>query len=211
MFGKPCTTQSRDWCSSVDADGYGYFLQKQYLNMGSIRNQGWEFQGTTNIGPLTGRGSYSWTKSRVIGVSPKFLGIAQPINYLQYQKGASFQYLPEHTWALGVTYAHARSTLGLSVSGVGQLRAEQDDFFTKFLNGRIRLIPNKARIRGPANGYLILSGAYATADMSASHKISSRTEAVLHIENLTDRYRNEFSGMASVMGRQTRIGLRMRY
>src|SRR5262249_52882271 len=76
--------------SSRDANGYGYWRQYESLNMGSIRNQGWELQASANLGPLTTRGTYSWTKSRTIGVNPKYRAFFA--NQPQYTPGATFQY-----------------------------------------------------------------------------------------------------------------------
>jgi outer membrane receptor protein involved in Fe transport len=56
----------------LDTAGYGYQYQAKYLHIGSIRNQGWELQGTLNLGPFATRGTYSWTKSRVIGITPMY-------------------------------------------------------------------------------------------------------------------------------------------
>jgi outer membrane receptor protein involved in Fe transport len=57
---------------TFDADGRCFRYQSQYLNIGAIRNQGWELQGSVNTGPLTTRGTYSWSKSRIIGIIPKY-------------------------------------------------------------------------------------------------------------------------------------------
>lgn len=59
-------------CGTPKDNGYCYTKQWQNLNVGSIRNQGWELQGSINTGPFTTRGTYSWTKSRVIGITPKY-------------------------------------------------------------------------------------------------------------------------------------------
>jgi outer membrane receptor protein involved in Fe transport len=196
-------------CSSQDADGYGYATQSEYLNIGSIRNQGWELQGSLNIGPFTTRGTYSWTKSRTIGITPKYRYLFPAQNYPQYQPGAMFQYLPEHTWATGVTYANAATRVGITMTGTGQLMSQRSDFSLRNLTGNLRLQSNRFRVSG-SSGYVNLNPRYALTDLNASHRISSRVESILQVHNLMNRYANDFSRQYAAMGRQSSVGMRIR-
>jgi len=195
--------------SSRDANGYGYFPQIQNLNVGSIRNQGWELQGSVTVGALTTKGTYSWTKSRTIGVDPKYRALFDAITYPQYQPGATFAYLPEHTWHLGTTYSTANATFGVNVTGLGRTTNQLDEFFQRNLAPSIRLKSNVLNL-GYGRGYMASNAGYALVDLTASRRISSRAEGVLQVQNLTDRYTNDYDGRLASIGRQTKIGLRIR-
>jgi outer membrane receptor for monomeric catechols len=58
--------------------------------------------------------------------------------------------------------------------------------------------------------YLGYTPSYAMADLNASHRLATRVESVLQVQNLTDRYTNDFWGTFATMGRQTRLGFRIR-
>lgn len=198
----PATSQG-----ALDAQGYGYVYQFQFLNVGSIRNQGWELQGSVNTGPFTTRGTYSWTKSRTIGINSRYRAYfaSSPI----YQPGATFDFLPEHTWALGTSYVAANTTVSLSVTGAGQLRSTRNAFFLKNLNFGIRLPQN--RLNMDQSRYINVNSGYALADLNLSHRLSYRLEGVAQIQNVTDSYTNDYDGDFATIGRQTKVGLRMRF
>lgn len=200
---------SSSGCTSVAnlrPDGYCYFRQSQNLNVGSIRNQGWELQGSVNTGPFTTKGTYSWTKSRVIGVTPKY---RSQLTGTAYQAGRSPDYLPEHTWAMQVMYVQGGSAIVLNLNGIGQLYSGTDDaylyslFETRDLNFRWRMgIPDLV--------YRPIGAGYVMADMNASHRFSPATEIVLQVLNLGNYYRNDYAQFFSTIGRQMKAGLRLR-
>jgi outer membrane receptor protein involved in Fe transport len=194
--------------TSVGADGYGYWQQFQYFNLGSIRNQGWELQGSANLGSLRTRGTYSWTKSRVIGVNPEYR--ARFANQPQYQPGATFRYLPEHTWALGVTYARAGSFVALDFTGTGQVKNQPNEFTLRNLVGNVRLTQNRLNLNNNGNAYSNFNAGYALADLTASHRFAARVEALLQVQNLSDRYIKDESAGNAVMGRQIKAGFRIK-
>lgn len=196
-------------CSSSfrDDEGHCYRYQTQYLNVGSIRNQGWELQSSVNIGPLTTRGTYSWTKSRVLGVTPKYKALLAATNP-EFEAGGLFNYLPEHTWALGMVYAHSQGSLALSVNGIG-IRYVNDNGLSQSISGLNRLSSNRPRF--DISNYRALGTGYSTADLNATQRLSPRIDATLQITNLTDYYQNDFSVQNVSIGRQTRAGVRVRW
>jgi outer membrane receptor protein involved in Fe transport len=199
------------FAASFDSDGYGYYRQRQNLNIGSIRNQGWELQGSVNTGPFTTRGAYSWTKSRVIGMTPKYRSSFPARDYPGYQPGAAFASLPEHTWALGVTYARRQTTVALNVMGTGLialLYPSSGDFYLRNLSGSIRLRQNRLNIN--PGQYFSANRGYALADLMMAHRVSSSVEGTLHVQNLTNRYTNDTDAAYATLGRQGRLGLRIR-
>jgi len=191
---------------STDADGYGFMYQFQYLNIGSVRNQGWETQGNLNLGPLTMRGTYSWTKSRIIGVDARY----RQLVFNRYEIGAPFRLLPEHTWAVGATYARAQTTVSFNVNGTGMVPNYYNSFYAQYLRGNMRLSQNLLHMNGD-NDYKNFNKGYALADLTASHRIASRVESVLQVQNLANHYTNDFAGDFATIGRQTKLGLRVRF
>jgi len=198
-------------CGTYGPQYCGYFYARQYknLNIGSIRNQGWELQGTTDLGPLTAKGTYSWTKSRTIGVNPLYQSQFSVRDYPQYQHGAAFKDLPEHTWAIGLTYATHRTSATLNVNGIGRFRngSGANNFYMQHLASSIRLEPDKYNMAGDFWAY---NAAYATADLNLSQRVSNAVETVLQVQNLMDHYGTDNGAWYASMGRQVKGGLRIR-
>jgi len=175
----------------------------EYLNLGSVRNQGWELNGTAHLGPLTTTGTYSWTKSRIIGITPKYARQFQG----QYVVGAPFQYLPEHTYALGLQYVTVHSTIGLNVHGQGLLYNYSDDIRDAITLARLRISAPRMSDPRPTT----IGPGYALADLNASRRLSGRVEGTLQVQNVTDSYHNDFGTNTASIGRQSMLGLRVRW
>jgi hypothetical protein len=195
--------------TSTSSCGYQYVTQAQYLNIGNIRNQGWEIQGTSNIGPFNTRGTYSWSKSRVIGVDQRFRTRFDATIYPQYQPGSSLNYLPEHTWGATIGYARAATTVALTLNGTGLTTSFDSELKTKIFYSRIdaakprMAVPNSLQQKMTRPGYTI-------ADFNASQQLSSTVASFLQVLNIADYYRDDYSNNNASMGRQTRIGVRVR-
>lgn len=175
----------------------------QNMNIGSIRNQGWELQSSVNTGPFTTRGTYSWNKSRILGITPKYRPL---LRGSQYQPGFPFSYAPEHTLALGMTYSNATSVLSLNVNGVGMIYASRGYLYMTVEN--IRLNESKPRMNRPVQRESASS--YYMADLNFSHRFSAKAEGLLQISNLGNFYQNDVDPGNSVIGRQTKAGLRLK-
>jgi outer membrane receptor protein involved in Fe transport len=65
-------------------------------------------------------------------------------------------------------------------------------------------------VKPATSAYVNFNDGYALADLNASHRFSPRIEAVLQVQNLADRYVNDYSASYATMGRQTKLGLRIR-
>lgn len=181
-----------------------YYLQSQNVNLGSIRNIGWEGQGTLNFGPFTAKGTYSFTKSRIIGITPKYRN-----QFPQYVPGATFAYAPEHTWATNLSYSNKATTISLNVNGIGLLYRTSDDM-SRMVNANTRFSNYKPRLTLPSI-YRSLGTGYATANLNASHRFSRTVEGNLRVYNLTDYYRNDRDAVYASPGRETRVGLRLNW
>jgi hypothetical protein len=140
-------------------------------------------------------------------VNPKYR--AQFARSPQYHPGAAFQYLPEHTWALGLTYAKASSSVGLNLTGTGRVTNINDDFYSRSLSSNIRLMQNRLNVSN-VDRYINFNAPYALADLTASHRFHTRVEGVLQVQNLADRYTNDYNAALATLGRQVRVGARIR-
>jgi outer membrane receptor for ferrienterochelin and colicin len=204
------TTDPYGYCAPYgEYCGYDYWPQSQNINLGNIRNQGWELQGTTTNGPFTTRGTYSWTKSRVLGLDPQYALKFPAASYPSYQPGATFQHVAEHTWALGVTYARAGTTVALTANGTGEMVGYGNQLSLLHTSSAMRLMNDRWRVAPSV--YETAKPAYMLADLMASHRITAGVEGLLQISNLADRYESDAGSSYAVIGRQTKVGLRMRF
>lgn len=193
--------------SSMDVNGYGYFRQVQFMNVGSIRNQGWELSGSVNTGPFTTRGTYSWTKSRVVGITQAYRSRIASVITSQFQPGRSFDLLPEHTWALNFGYANRQTTMGLNLNGVGPLFRVADEFSRDV--SFLRLAVNKPRASLPI-GYRSTGSRHVLADLNTAYHFSEKIEGLFQVQNLTDHYQNDAASYYAAIGRQAKAGVRIR-
>lgn len=198
-------------CGTPRDDGYCYATQAQNLNIGSIRNQGWELQGGVSVGPLSAHGTYSWTKSRMIGLSRGFQKkTVSGINAAKFAPGASFGYLPEHTWATSLTYSRSLTSIMFNVNGTGFLFRGNEDELSNSVSTGIRLLNTRPRTGVPTN-YRPVAPGYVMMNLNASQRFSHRVEGTLQINNLTNFYQNDYSPRYAVIGRQSNLGVRVRW
>src|SRR5690606_13036428 len=111
-----------------------WLRQRQYQNVGSIRQHGWEFTGSLNVFRIGLRGTYSWNDSRVVAVNPTGSGAGS------FYPGMSLQQVPTHIGHLSANYAHGPTTITLSSNYIGQSLQEGTD-------GLVSLGYDYARIR----------------------------------------------------------------
>lgn len=201
--GGYCTDNPTD-CGS---DSYRYFEQPQFANVANIRNQSWEFQGTFDVGPWTATGTYSWVKSRSLGMTPKFLAQFPASQFPQYQPGATPTFLAEHTWASGLSYARGSRTIRLNVTGNGQIYSQSSEAYLQYITAR--LLADRA-LASNTSRFVSLNGGYIIADLNVTQRFSSHLEGLLQIHNLANTYRNDFLATLASPGRQTQVGLRIR-
>lgn len=191
-------------------DGYCYSIQSRNENAGNIRNQGWELQGSINIGPLTTRSTYSWTKSRVIGVNPEYRARATSA---PFQPGYTFNKLPEHTWSTNISYSQAATTVGVNLMGTGFIMCSLsgcDDFALGIGSFSLLRLGAYSPRSGFPTGYRSSHLGYTMADLIVTQKLSSKVDALVQIQNLTNTYKNDVSVLYASIGRQSRLGMRIR-
>lgn len=185
--------------------GYGaYQLEPQYLNVGTIRNQGWEFTGQVNAGALTFHSTYSFMKSRFGGLNSQWARRYPASSYPQLQKGARFSNAPEHTLAYGVSYARGRASMQINGTAVGQVvRYGINPSFTRRLSSEL----TRATY---IYGFRPIKQPYTVADFNGRYRVNSYLEGVMQVANIMDNFRADDSDASSVMGRQTKIGFSLR-
>jgi len=203
----------------VNHDGYVYWAPQETINLGDIRNQGWELQGTVNVGPFTAKGTYSWTTSRVIDVTPAYREVARVV------PGQAFMRFPEHTYAVDFRYGIQRTTIDFNLQGQANTyifyrgagggnntgSAVGDALMCSRWNRlMIQQCPN---IGGPGQLAITPQGlaGYATGDLNVTQQVSSAVEGLLQIQNVGNSYRNEYDGTYASIGRQTKIGARLHF
>jgi outer membrane receptor protein involved in Fe transport len=198
---------SPQMADSHDDEGFGFIYVAQNLNIGTIRNDGWELTGSVNFGSFTTRGVYSWTRSRIIGVTPQYRNLLG--TNILFQVGRSFDYLPEHTWSVSETMQTPRTTLAVTINGHGQIYKGRDwlanSAFTTWRDPYYKLRQNV-----PLN-YRSLGKAHATGDFNASHRFTSDIEAIVQVRNIANYYEQDMDITLASLGRQSRAGLRVSF
>jgi len=181
------------------------FRQWEWLNIGNIRNQGWETQGTVVTGPMSFKGTYSWNKSRIIGITERW----RKYTYGTYTVGAPFAGTPEHTWALESVYGRNGTSVSLNLHGQGFLYTVAPDYSSLgSITSRLRLDVTSARMRIPPV-FRAPMAAYSMADLNAAQRISQTMELLLQVQNLSNVYHNDVRVDYATMGRQTKAGVRI--
>lgn len=145
-------------------------------------------------------------KSRVIGITPKYRALLTSVGFTP---GRPFDYVPEHTWAFGITYAHNRSTASLNLIGVGMLY-KSDVGLVLAANTNNRLQNNIPRTALPVV-YRSQGSGYVTADLNATRRVGTRIDLLVQALNLTNYYQNDFGFSYPSIGRQTKVGMRIRW
>jgi len=182
------------------------FRQIQNINIGSVRNQGWETRGTLNLGPFVTTGTYSWTRSRLIGITPRYR-----LQFPYYVKGSSFGRFAEHTYAFGLAYAHGGTRIGYNLQGSGQ-EWTAETLWSRSLDFK-RLNADKEVMRLPDNAFRFL-GVQAlgpVGELNVSHQLTKRMEVLLRIDNVANSFRGDVDPLSAQPGRNTSVGLRMRF
>jgi outer membrane receptor protein involved in Fe transport len=193
------------WCFGDTRSWRCPMYQTQNLNIGSIRNQGWTAVGQLNLGVLTAVGTYSWTKSRVIGVTQRYQR-----QFPQYVKGAAFALLAEHTWATDLTYAIAKTRIGVHVQGQGLSLGNANRSVLRLVNDQ-RLSANYLfRKTDIPDSYREMQPGMALGSLNVSQQITSRIEGLLDINNVANSYKGDYDPAQAQSGRTTSLGIRVR-
>lgn len=186
---------------------YGYTRQTRYINLGSVRNSGWEGQARVTLGRFSANGTWSNTKSRIRRLTNDYrCGFANTI--LCLHPGRSMLGFTEHTGALGITYTDGRSSVNAVASIVGQNPNYRDDDLISENSSLRRFRILATRMSVPELGFAF--PAYYTMDITASHTLSSRVQLFTNVTNATNSFKAVNSSSQTVIGRVTMLGIRLR-
>jgi hypothetical protein len=64
---------------------------------------------------------------------------------------------------------------------------------------------------GTPDNYVSKVSGYVMSDLNASQRFSAHVDGVLQLQNLTNHYSSEVGVNRAVIGRQTKVGMRVRY
>jgi len=180
--------------------------QTQNLNIGSVRNLGWEMKGTLNISAFTATGTYSWTKSRLIGITPRYRS-----QFPYFFVGAPLFTFAEHTYAIGLTYARGGTRIGYNLQGQGRVPLSSYDTFLYRLGTNLRLqSTNAPRVDVPDTYTEIVPG-FALGDLNVSQQMTPWLEGLLEIHNVTNSFQADINPVYAQSGRVTGVGFRFRF
>jgi len=182
------------------------FRQREYLNLGSVRDQGWELTGTLNLGPFATRGTYSWTKSRLIGITPRYRR-----QFPQYIVGSTFAEYPEHTYGAEVAYVHGGTRIAYDLQGQGSVVMLNSALLGLLRDYRLQMNTPRADINSIINSYKEMYSGYALGDLNISHQFLPQLEGLVQIHNVTNSYQSEVDPGIAQAGRATNLGVRLRF
>jgi len=178
--------------------------QSEYLNLGSVRNQGWELTSTLNLGPFATRGTYSWTKSRLIGITPRYRR-----QFPSYIVGSTFAEYPEHTYGAEVAYVHGGTRIAYDLQGQGA--ALMNSSLVSLVGLRLPMNEPRTDISTRFGSYKEMHGGYALGDLNISHQLLPQLEGLVQIHNLANSYQSEVDPNIAQAGRATNLGVRLRF
>lgn len=173
----------------------------QNQNVGRVRNSGIEVEGSIAAGPLSIKGQYAHTLSRVQQLGPTYTGDLRPgdhpLGTPKHTAGASVAFFPtqQTTVTGGLTYIGSWTEYDwlawsrcLGATGIcrNDTFALDRSYFTSY------------------SGYTRLSA-------SVSQKISRLFTGFISVDNLTNNQAYELSNINAVWGRLTTFGFRAQY
>jgi len=183
-----------------------WLSQYESLNLGSVRNQGWEAKGKWNMGAFELNGTYTYMKSRIIGVSPKFRS-----QFPQYAVGGSFSTLPEHTYGMGLTYTNGATRISYNLQGQGHAISSASRTVLGTVGTDYRLWIQQTPRLGIPSTYSEVYPGFFLGSINASHQFSTLIEGTLQINNVTNSYQGDISPTEMQSGRMTGLGVRFRF
>lgn len=175
-----------------------FFRWRQHQNLGDIKNKGWEFEGAYQLGTFDIRGSYALIDSRILSIREGYRGSEQP--------GDRMTGIARNTAALSVGYSVPGSYMQVNFTQVGKMRKRDDRAYS---------LANRKRLSdGAVNAEDFMLDDYPATNrinFTATRDINHRYSAFLRVNNITDDYSIDASNDAPVLGRQTIVGLRVRF
>ena len=167
----------------------------QYQNVGRVKNTGFEFEGTTNVGMVQLRGQFAITKSRVQELAPNYTG--------ELLVGDQVTLVPRHTGGFSVTLTPGQTSITGGLSYVGSWT--NLDRFAQF-----SCFGGTGPCQASTRGYLKQYNGFVKFNLSISHQLTPALSGFLAVDDLTNNATTEFWNQVAVPGRVGMLGLRVR-
>lgn len=189
------------------AGNYLYATVSQRMNVGAVRNTGWEGQGTVNLPAglsMTGTLSNTITRFQHLNSSYKCAAAGTPSGDQCLYPGAGLFNMAEHTGALSANYANARINLNTSMSYIGPRHFAYDigDYYAA----------TSGRLSTSTFTYVpVTAPGYETFDVRGSYQLTPRMQATVTVQNAGNNHDGDYTGrrFLPTIGRTTMFGIRI--
>jgi len=168
----------------------------QYQNVGRVKNSGFEFEGTINVGMVQLRGQFAITKSRVQQLAPDYTG--------ELIVGDQVTIVPRHTAGLSVTLTPEQTNITGGLTYVGSWT--NLDRFAQF-----SCFGGTGPCQASTRGYLKRYDGFVKFNLSISRQLSPALSGFLAVDDLTNNATTEFWNQVAVPGRVGMLGIRVSY
>jgi outer membrane receptor protein involved in Fe transport len=166
----------------------------QYQNVGRIRNQGLEMEGSVRAGSVRGALSFAITDSRVRALSGTYSG--------DLAVGDRVPEVPGSSGLASVSWIRTRTQLTAGASYIGAWTGYD---WVAFVNGELGNTTPQPSLRSYLRGYPALLKPF----FSVSRPLHSGMEWFGRVDNLTNLQRNERDDLQITPGRTWTVGLRI--
>lgn len=182
------------------------YPQVQTVNLGRVRNTGWEAQGRAVLGSFTVRGAFGSARSRVLALNdpddPRYAIGRALIGPAQAQGSAE------------VSYAGRRLRGGVRVLHVGPVRLLRNDLLQEGAT-RARAPRFSPRTWDPF-GFDLGVGSYTApsyrlVDVDGGWRLKADADLFVRVFNALDYYRNDVVNTGVARGRRTLAGVRVTF
>lgn len=164
----------------------------QNQNVGEIANRGWELEGKLNAHPIRLSATYSLTNSTVRTLSPSYTG--------GLGVGNRMLGVPKHTAGLSVGYDFLKGSAVLDVTHISNW------IQTGYLNLYEALFINGDY--DPTDNYWKKYNPVTRMSLRVEQALTSKLNAFLRVDNLTDKQHGEYADQYVAAGRTTVLGIR---
>ena len=168
----------------------------QYLNVGQVRNTGWEFEGSvTPIGALTLSGSLSIANTTVTALGAGYTGL--------YVVGDRLLGVPHVSGGASLSYALPRTTLSAGVSYA-------DGWINTDILGLLDDVYLRHTISPPRTYWMNYPG-IVRLHASVTQQLTRQVSMFAQVDNLTNRQTGERDNLTLTAGRMTTVGVKVTY
>ncbi len=166
----------------------------QYQNVARVRNTGFELEGAVMAGPVTVKGQYGYTRSRVEDLGPTYSG--------DLRVGDQVLGTPWHTAGASMSIApHKGTTLTAGLTFVGSWNNIDPIPALRCFN---RTGPCGSSIRD----YIAPYPHFARVNATVWQQLAPAVSGFISVDNATNSNANEYTSIYPVRGRTTTLGLK---